>query len=126
MIIKGSVGKVGIVPQNAPCSGKGGWIVGQSAVILRVINPDIMDPKALAVYLRSPLGRELLDGIAVKGATIPLIQQRELQRLQIIIPVKKESAEIVSILDEQAEIQQKIENLRAQQINLSQKVWTLQ
>lgn len=125
MIIKGSVGKVGIVPMDIPPPGEGGWIVGQSAVILRVTNHDILDPRALAVYLRSPLGRELLDGIAVKGATVPLIQQRELQRLPIIIPPKKDAAAIGNILDEQASIQQEIEGLRAQQVKLAKLFWTL-
>lgn len=125
LIIKGSVGKIGIVPKDIPQSGEGGWIAGQSAVILRVTNPDLINPKALAVYLRSPLGRELLDGIAVKGATIPLIQQRELQQLPIIIPKIKEAAKIGNILDEQASIQREIEKLRAHQANLSKQIWSL-
>ena len=125
LIIKGSVGKIGIVPGDVPPPGEGGWVVGQSAIILRVNNPDLMDPKALAVYLRSPLGRELLEGIAVKGATIPLIQQRELQKLPVVIPAKKEAAEIGAILDEQASIQQEIEQLRVRQLSLAKRVWTL-
>lgn len=125
MIIKGSVGKVGIVPMDIPPPGEGGWIAGQSAVIMRVTNHDIIDPKALAVYLRSPLGRELLDGIAVKGATIPLIQQRELQRLPVVIPPKKDAVEIGNILDEQASIQQEIEELRSRQVKLAKQFWTL-
>lgn len=125
IIIKGSVGKIGIVPSDVPPHGEGGWVVGQSAVILRVNDPNIIDPRTLALYLRSPLGRELLDGVAVKGATIPLIQQRELQRLPVVIPPKEEAAEISSILDEQAKIQQQIEQLRTQQIELAQRFWTL-
>ena len=125
LIIKGSVGKVGIVSKNVPPPGEGGWIVGQSGVILRINDPEIIDPKALAVYLRSPFGRGLLDGIAVKGATIPLIQQRELQRLPVIIPSKKKAAEIGKILDEQASIQQEIETLRTRQVELANKFWTL-
>lgn len=125
MIIKGSVGKVGIVPNDIPQQGEGGWIAGQSAVILRVNDSDIIDPRTLVMYLRSPLGRELLDGIAVKGATIPLIQQRELQRLPVVIPSKKDAAEISSFLDEQAKIQREIEQLRAQQAELAQRFWTL-
>jgi type I restriction enzyme M protein len=125
LIIKGSVGKVGIVPDNIPPPGERGWIVGQSAVILRVNAPEIISPKALAVYLRSPLGRKLLAGIAVKGATIPLIQQRELQRLQVVIPTKKEAAAIGKTLDEQADIQQEIEVLRARQAELAKQFWAL-
>lgn len=125
LIIKGSVGKVGIVPNDIPLPGEGGWVVGQSAVILRVTRLDLIDPKTLIVYLRSPLGRELLERISVKGATIPLIQQRELQRLQIVIPTKKEAAFIGNIVDEQSKIQQEIEKLRTRQVELTGKVWSL-
>lgn len=125
LIIKGSVGKIGIVPNDIPPPGKDGWVVGQSAIILRVTNHDLIDPKTLVMYLRSPLGRELLDRIAVKGATIPLIQQRELQRLQVIIPSKKEASKIGKVIDEQANIQREIEQLRARQNKLAKQVWTL-
>jgi type I restriction enzyme M protein len=125
LIIKGSVGRVGIVPENVPPPGEGGWIVGQSGVILRVSNHDIINPKALVMYLRSPVGQRMLEGIAVKGATIPLIQQRELQKLPIIIPPKHEATEIGYILDKQAYIQQEIEQLRIKQIELAQRLWSL-
>lgn len=125
IIIKGSVGKVGIVPEEIPAPGEGGWVVGQSAVILRVNDPEIIDPKVLALYLRSPLGKELLDGLAVKGATIPLIQQRELQRLPVIIPTKQEAAEISKSLDKQAELQREIEQLRSRQDALAKQYWAL-
>ena len=35
LIIKGSVGKVGIVPTDVPESDPGGWVAGQSAIVLR-------------------------------------------------------------------------------------------
>lgn len=122
--VKGSVGKVGIVPKDVPPPGEGGWVVGQSAVILRVTNHEIMHPKALAVYLRSPLGQALLCGLAV-GATIPLIQQRELQQLPVVIPAKEEVAGICDILDKQASIQEEIDGLKSRMIELSKQVWTL-
>jgi len=125
VIIKGSVGKVGIVPENVPPPGEGGWIVGQSAVILRVIDHRIMSPKVLCVYLRSPIGKELMEGIAVKGATISLIHQRELRQLQVVIPSKKDAVEVGNVLDEQARIQLEIEDLRTQQAELAKLFWTL-
>lgn len=124
LIIKGSVGKVGIVPNDIPPQGEGGWVIGQSAVLLRVNDPNIIDPRALALYLRSPLGQELLKGLAV-GATIPLIQQRELQRLPVVIPDKKEAAEIGNTLDEEAKIQREIEKLRTRQTELAKRIWAL-
>lgn len=125
LIIKGSVGKVGIISETVPEPGEGGWLAGQSAVVLRVDDPKELDPRTLAMYLRSPLGQKQLEAIAVQGATIPMIQLRELQRLLVVIPTKKEAAEIGGILDEQAKIQCEIEKLRAQQAELAKHVWTL-
>jgi type I restriction enzyme M protein len=125
LIIKGSVGKVGIVPEDVPAPGAEGWIVGQSGVILRVNDPNIIDPRTLAVYLRSKLGKELLDGVAVRGATIPLIQLRELQRLPIIIPTTEKAAEIGALLDDEDRIQREIEQLRVRQAGLASQVWAM-
>lgn len=88
LIIKDSVGKVGIVPQHVPPPGPGGWVAGQSAIVLRAKTSTI-DPRALALQLRSPLGQELLSGI-VSGATIPLIPLRELTRMQILFPISRQ------------------------------------
>ena len=35
LIVKGSVGKVGIIPESVPPPGAGGWVAGQSAIVLR-------------------------------------------------------------------------------------------
>lgn len=125
LVFKGSVGKVGIAPSSVPEPGEGGWLAGQSAVVLRVNNPKEVDPKGLAVYLRSELGQMLLESISVQGATIPMIQLRELQKLPVVIPPKKDAAEIGNILDEQASIQQEIETLRSRQVKLAKQFWTL-
>ncbi len=122
--VKGSVGRVGIAPEDVPPPGEGGWIVGQAAVILRVTNRKIMHPKALAVYLRSPLGQAMLGGLAL-GATIPLIQQRELQQLPVVVPAMEEVAGICDILDKQASIKEEIDGLKAQLVELSKRIWAL-
>lgn len=124
IIVKGSVGKVGIAPEETPPPGEGGWVVGQSAVILRVIKPDVMPPKALAVYLRSPLCQELIRRLPV-GATIPLIRNKDLLNFPVIIPPIEKAVEICNILDKQAGIQKEIERLKKQQAELSKQVWTL-
>lgn len=126
LIYKGSVGKVGITPESVPEPGEGGWIAGQSAVVLRVNNPDQVNPKALAVYLKSDLGQKLLESISVQGATIPMIQLRELQKLPVIVPPIKDATEIGKILDDQSKIQGEIEQLRAKQIELARSIWALE
>jgi len=126
LVFKGSIGKVGIVPETAPESGEGGWIAGQSSVVLRVNNSKEVDPKALAVFLRSELGQKLLESISVQGATIPMIQLRELQKLPVIVPSMQEAKRIGGILDEQAKIQSEIYELRSRQAELSKTVWTLE
>lgn len=125
LIFKGNVGRVGIVPPTVPEPGRNGWLAGQSAVVLRINDPKKMDPRALAIYLRSPLGQRQLEAISVQGATIPMIQLRELQKLPVIIPSNKEATEIGNVLDEQARIQNEIEKLKEKQLNLANKFWTL-
>lgn len=124
LIVKGSVGKVGIVPQNVPEHGNGGWVAGQSATILRVDDHSKIDPRCLALYLRSELGQQLLKSI-VTGATIQLIQLRELLRLQIIIPSSEELLAIANALDEEAEIQVAIDVQMNKQSKVSANFWNL-
>ncbi len=126
LVFKGSIGKVGIIPETVPEPGEGGWIAGQSSVVLRVNNSKEVDPKALVVYLRSELGQKLLESISVQGATIPMIQLRELQKLPVIVPPMQEAKRIGGILDEQAKIQSEIYELRSHQAELAKTVWTLE
>lgn len=125
LVFKGSIGKIGIVPDSVPEPGEGGWLAGQSAVVLRINNPKEVDPRGLAVYLRSELGQMLLESISVQGATIPMIQLRDLQKLPIMIPPKKDAVEIGNILDEQASIQREIEALKERQVKLAMQFWTV-
>jgi type I restriction enzyme M protein len=124
LIVKGSVGKVGIVPADLPTQGNGGWVAGQSATILRVNDSSKINPRALAIYLRSELGQELLKSI-VSGATIQLIQLRELLRLQIIIPSSEEQLAIANALDEEAAIQELIEIQINKQSKISASFWKI-
>ena len=124
LIVKGSVGKVGIVPMNVPELGAGGWVAGQSATILRVDGHSKIDPRCLAIYLRSELGQELLKSI-VTGATIQLIQLRELLRLQIIIPSSEEQLAIENALDKEADIQEAIDVQMNKQSKVSANFWNL-
>ena len=124
LIIKGSVGKVGIVPENAPPSGSGGWVAGQSAIVLRTVREAGIDPRLLALQLRSPFGKELLNGI-VSGAVIQLIQLKELIHLPILVPDIKTSRHALEALEREADLQQQIDRLRQEQAQVASDIWTL-
>lgn len=125
LVIKGNVGRVGLAPDDAPEPGENGWVVGQSAIILRVKNKDLIDAKVLTAYLRSNVGRQLIENIKIKGATVPMLQLKELQKLMVVSPSEIEAAEIVAAMDDQAKIQKEIEDLKKRQASLTQKFWPL-
>lgn len=124
LIVKGSVGKVGIVPPDVPPPGLGGWIAGQSAIVLRTDAAGPIDPRALFLQLRSALGRELLKGI-VSGATIQLIQLRELERLEILLPDADVCQQAIEALEKEARLQNEINHLRQEQSLLTSDLWSL-
>ena len=47
LMTKGNAGRVGIVGSEVPKPGIGGWIAGQSAVVLRVKSGNPIDAKGL-------------------------------------------------------------------------------
>lgn len=124
LITKGGVGRVGIVSPNPPPSGPGGWVAGQSAIILRTHATEIFDPRALFMLLRSPIGQAMLNGI-VSDATTPLIQLRELLALEIPLPSLEQQNEAIDSLSREHEIQTKIEELRTEQAQVATDLWQL-
>ncbi|NCC23001.1 MAG: type I restriction endonuclease [Alphaproteobacteria bacterium] len=124
LIVKGSVGKVGIVPPDVPPGGEGGWVAGGSAIVLRMTDRERFDPRALLLELRSTLGQELLSGI-VSGASIPLIQLRELSRLPLPVPDAETAQRATDAFEREIELQQEIERLQKQQAELSADLWEI-
>jgi type I restriction enzyme M protein len=125
LVTKGSVGKVGIIPEGIPNPGAGGWVAGQSALVLRVNKDSQIDPRALYLYLRSEIGQALLKGI-VSGATIPLIQLRELEKLLVMVPTKQDQDAIIRTFQEEVRIKAQIDELREQQAALAARHWSLE
>ena len=123
LIVKGSTGKVGIVPSSVPEPGKGGWVIGQSAIILRVVS-DLIDPHSLFTYLRSNLGQSLLKSITA-GSTISFIKFSDLKGLKIVIPDDDKKKEISKILNREDTISKEIKKLQKEQLDLSKDVWNL-
>lgn len=124
LIVKGSVGKVGIVARDEETLEDRRWVAGQSAMVLRVRDPERCDPRALFMQLRSPFGQELLKRVT-SGATIPLIQLKELRKLEVTVPPKDVERQAIEALDEESRIEGRISQLRAQQAQLADALWSM-
>jgi type I restriction enzyme M protein len=124
LVVKGSVGKVGIVSAHVDADDADIWIASQSAIVLRVRDPSRMDPRALFMQLRSPLGQQLLKGI-VSGATIPLIQLKELRKLPVIAQDLPTQQRATRALEEEADLERQITELREQQAFQTASLWQL-
>lgn len=125
LIVKGSVGKVGIVPDDDyRVEADASWITGQSALALRVRDASRIDPRALFMQLRSPLGQQLLKGI-VSGATIPLIQLKELRKLPVIVSDKNTQELAINALEAEAALEREIARLRNEQAHQANNLWQL-
>lgn len=123
LIIKGSTGKVGIVSSDTPPPGDRGWVVGQSAIILRAVGSEI-DSGSLLVYLRSEIGQALLKSI-ISGSTIPFIKLSDLRELPVIIPAADMSEKIIQILNKEDAIEQQVAALRQEQVALANNIWKI-
>ncbi len=124
LVVKGSVGKVGIVSAHVDADQAGLWIASQSAIVLRVRDRSRIDPRALFMQLRSPLGQQLLKGI-VSGATIPLIQLKELRKLLVIAPELPMQQRAATALEEEADLERHIAELREKQAFQTASLWQL-
>jgi type I restriction enzyme M protein len=122
LVIKGSVGKVGLV-RDMPDDAETNWIASQSFVILRLRQrAPIQDPRVLFRYLSSPLGLAKLQNLSV-GTTVPGLQMAALQRLSIAVPPIREQREIGRQMDELFAIQDQIDGLRAKVGERQQAIW---
>lgn len=124
LIIKGNLGKVGII-KNAPPPGENGWIAGQSAAVIRLDRSTMINPIGLFMLLRSEFGKGLVKTLA-SGSVIPFVQLRELKQLMIPIPSLEESEKAMVALNGEEALQQQINELKKEQANLSAQCWSFE
>ena len=122
LIVKGSTGKIGIVPEYVPAPGPGGWIAGQSAVVLRARDPSL-DLRGLGLWLRSKLGQQLLGSIK-SGASIPMMSIATLRQLRVIALIPQWTQLAIDVLEREDELQGQIEVLRDQQASIAEDLWS--
>ena len=121
LVVKGTVGKIGIVPDNVPPPGDGGWIAGQSFVVLRGAKPGV-DLRGLGLWLRSKMGQQVLDGIKT-GATIPMMSINTLRKLKVFALNAPLTEAAVEILEQEKELQWQIESLQDEQAGIAEDFW---
>lgn len=122
-ILKGSAGKLGIVPEDVPTTGDRCWMVNRSAIVIRTTS-DKVDPKVLYAYLKSDIGQTLISSL-IKGATIPNISLKELKQIPVIVPSLEEQEQAIACIDKSRETQQAIEQLLSEQYARQGKLWSL-
>jgi type I restriction enzyme M protein len=118
--VKGSVGKVGIVPPDLANT----WVAGQSCLILRLAPNCAHTPRSLLLYLRSAIGRACLARIT-SGSAVPLIQLRELRKLPVLLPASEQRIAAEEAFGQLETLQQQIAAMREQQQVLSTSLWAL-
>lgn len=121
--VKGSAGKLAIIPDNVPPVGPNAWVVNQSSLIMRP-KGSIIDPRVLFMYLCSDVGETLLKGI-ISGATVPLIQLQQLKDVEIIVLDRAKQESIINTFKEQVHIQDQINDLQEQLKHLSKVHWNI-
>lgn len=121
LIVKGSAGKIGVVPSNVPPPGSEGWIAGQSAIVLRSKSAN-QDLRGLALWLRSPMGRNLLDGIR-SGAAIQMLSINELRRIGVVAGLNAWTDRAIDVLEREDDLQHQIELLQAEQASIAHNLW---
>lgn len=122
-ILKGSAGKLGIVPEDVPTTGDKCWMVNRSAIVIRTTS-DKVDPKVLYAYLKSDIGQTLISSL-IKGATIPNISLKELKQIPVIVPSLEEQEQAIACIDKSRETQQAIQKLLSEQYERQDELWNL-
>ena len=111
LVIQGSAGKLGIIPEVVPSMGDEYWMVSKPAIAIRA-NSEKVDPRYLYAYLSSDVGQTQLLGIT-QGAAIANISLKELRDLPIILPSLEEQQQAAALVDESRKVQKEIQKLES-------------
>lgn len=120
LVTKGNAGKVGVV-RHAPPPGPGGWVCGQSAVVIRSTDTRL-PPEWVALFLRSELGQALLKSV-LKGAVIPVISLLDLRTLRLPVPPPHVARSATEVLQREEQLELEISKLRTAQKEAAEILW---
>ncbi|MBE0445097.1 N-6 DNA methylase [Psychrobacter sp. FME5] len=111
LVIQGSAGKLGIVPEVIPSADDEYWMVSKPAIAIRV-KSDNIDARFLYAYLSSDIGQTQLASIT-QGAAIANISLKELRELPIILPSLEKQQQAAALVDDSRQVQRKIQKLKS-------------
>lgn len=123
LVIQGSAGKLGIIPEVIPSTDDECWMVSKPAIAIRA-NPEKVNPKYLYAYLSSDVGQTQLLGIT-QGSAIANISLKELRDLPIILPPLEEQQQAAALVDDGRQVQRKIEKLKSDFFAKKDELWRL-
>ena len=76
------------------------------------------------MFLRSPIGQQLIDQITT-GTAIPFVQIKQLRTLKVPVPNLVEQKKIVALFDKQVEVLKEIRQLEDELSELIPDEWVL-
>ena len=109
--VKGTIGRVGLVPEAAPDTEDGFWTAGQSLVILRSRNR--IKPEVLYEYLTADVVQEHIRSLA-GGSAIQSINAKDLGALEIPVPAMEEQECVVMAFKQRQTLYDEIDRIRDQ------------
>lgn len=123
LVIQGSAGKLGIVPEVIPSADDEYWMVSKPAIAIRV-KSDNIDARFLYAYLSSDIGQTQLASIT-QGAAIANISLKELRELPIILPSLEKQQQAAALVDDSRQVQRKIQKLESDFFAKKDELWRL-
>ncbi|MGI9280185.1 MAG: N-6 DNA methylase [Endozoicomonas sp.] len=121
LVVKGQVGKVGIVP--ALCGHN--WVASQAFIIVRMkSNTPIQNPVVLFRYLCSPLGKALINRLKT-GGKVPLLHTEDIHSLPIPSINDQDQQKALASHNDIKQAYAEIRFLRDKAVNINKKLWSL-
>jgi type I restriction enzyme S subunit len=103
---KGTVGKVAMVPDDAPS-----FVCSPQTTFWRALRPDVLDPRYLYAYLRSQAFHTQLDARAGETDMAPYVSLTSQRGLAVVVPPIEDQRRIAGILgalDEKIELNRRM------------------
>ncbi|KEQ16327.1 type I restriction-modification system subunit M/S [Endozoicomonas numazuensis] len=121
LVVKGQVGKVGIVP--ALCGHN--WIASQAFIIVRMKpSTHIQNPVVLFRYLYSPLGKALINRIKT-GGKVPLLHTEDIHSLPVPMINNQDQKQAIASHNDIKQAYAEIRFLRDKAVNINKQLWSL-